>query len=97
MAERSRITELACIIESRTAELDSYFKAHNLPCPSFSVDTPPSVALPISLLRSQNEILEASAELQALVAGPLAHLTRLTSPTVSPKLSTQRNQLTNSR
>lgn len=83
MADKSRISELASIIESRTLDLDNHFKAHNLPSPSFSVDAPPNLPLPDSLLQSQNEILEASAELQALVAGPLAHLTRLTSPTVS--------------
>lgn len=83
MTDKSRIAELASIIESRTLKLDSHFKDHNLPSPSFSVDAPPDLLLPGPLLKSQNEILEASAELQALVAGPLAHLTRLTSPTAS--------------
>lgn len=83
MGDRSRIAELAHVIESRTLELDNHFRAHNLPSPSFSIDQSPDLSLPGSLLKSQNEILEASAELQALVAGPLAHLTRLTSPTAS--------------
>ena len=83
MADQSRILELASIIGSRTLQLDNHYKAQNLPSPTLSVDAGPELPLPVSLSRSRDEVLDASTELQALVAGPLGHLTRLTSPTVS--------------
>ena len=83
MADQSRILKLASVIESRTLQLDNYYKSHSLPSPKLSVDADPGLPLPESLSKSRDEVLDASSELQALLAGPLAHLTRLTSPTVS--------------
>ena len=83
MADQSRISKLASIIGSGTLQLDNYYKSHSLPSPTLSVEADPGLPIPESLSRCRDEILDASSELQALLAGPLAHLTRLTSPTVS--------------
>jgi hypothetical protein len=81
MAGQSRIVELASIIQTRTQLIDDFLKAHDLPTPSFSVDASPDLPLPESLIKSRDEILEASEEIKALMEGPMGHLTRLISPT----------------
>ncbi|CAG8961583.1 hypothetical protein HYFRA_00006117 [Hymenoscyphus fraxineus] len=86
---RSRIVQLAAVIDRRTNEIDQYFSANSLPSPSFSVDAAPTLPLPQSLLKSRDEILEACTELQALAEGPVVHLTRLTSPTINILMSLQ--------
>lgn len=83
MADQSRILELSSLIELGTLQLDNYFKTHDLPTPSLSVNAAPDVRLPEFLFKQRDEILDATSELQALIEGPLAHLTRLTSPSVS--------------
>ena len=81
--ERNRMLELAETISSHTGEIDDYLQSQGLPAPSFAIDAPPFMALTPQLMRSRDEILQACTELQALTEGPIAHLTRLTSPTVS--------------
>lgn len=71
------------MVESRVSELDDYFKSHDLSSPSLAAEAGPGWPLPAPLAKSRDEALDASTELQALLAGPLAHLTRLTSPTAS--------------
>lgn len=83
MAKQSRILELVSVIESRTLLLEEYFRNHDLPEPSLTVHAQPRLPLPPDLAKSREEVLDASSELQALLQGPLAHLTRLTSPTAS--------------
>lgn len=79
----TRITELAAQIQSDTLELDNYCKTNGLPTPSMSLGAPVALSLPPPIIKCQQGILVASAELQALVAGPLGHITRILSPTVS--------------
>ncbi|KAL9117696.1 MAG: hypothetical protein Q9187_005766 [Circinaria calcarea] len=83
MASRSRILELASIIQQHTAELDSYLSSQGLPSPSFGIDAPPIIPLPEKQSAIQEAILDATGELQALVAGPLNTVIRITSPTVN--------------
>ena len=82
MTSRSRILELAARIHGRTKEIDEFLCTNNLAKPSFAIDALPHLSLPKELCHAQDEILEASEELQALIAGPLPHLMRMTSPTV---------------
>ena len=87
MESQTRIQELASIIDSRTSAIDSYLKSENLSSPSFSAGMLPILPLPDHLRAAQDEIWEASVELQALVVGPLQYLTRITNPTVSVSMT----------
>ena len=80
---QSKIVDLATQIQASTAELDGYLSANKLPTPSLALGTPLVVPLPPAVIKAQDQILCSSAELQALVAGPLGHITRILSPTVS--------------
>lgn len=71
---RSRIVELAGIIQEHTAKVDSYLSSHDLPTPSFDVSYPARVALPPEIQASQDAVLEASDELTALLLGPAGSL-----------------------
>ena len=81
--ENTNIAELAAQIKSKTLELDNYYKTNDLPAPSMSAGALAVVPLPLPLVKVREEILAANAELQALIAGPLGHITRVLSPTVS--------------
>lgn len=85
VTRNSSIVELANTISQNASKIDEYLRSQGLPTPSFAIDAPPIMTLPPLLMRSRDEILEACSELQALTEGPVAHLTRLTSPTVSPR------------
>lgn len=73
----SRITELASIIASRTAKVDEYLRSHNRPSPSFDIDNPPDLGIPIDAVdidEARVEAIEASIELQELLQGPASLL-----------------------
>ncbi|KAK5651494.1 hypothetical protein OQA88_11948 [Cercophora sp. LCS_1] len=70
MASPSRITELASIIQTNTAILDTYLIQNNLPSPSFSPTYTPSFNLPPEIAEARNAALAASDELQCLLHDP---------------------------
>jgi hypothetical protein len=83
MAEQaSRIAALASLIHNNTHEIDKYLKANGRPSPSLDVNANPDFFLPGPLAGAQMQVLEACTELQALLEGPRAHFTHITSPRV---------------
>lgn len=73
MAQKSRIAELAFIIQSKTAQVDEYLQSHDRPSPSFDVDCPPDLGIPpdaTDIEEARMEAIEASIELQELLQGP---------------------------
>lgn len=80
MDSRGRISELAAIVQSKTNAIEEHLAAEKLLSPSFSSEASP---LPSSLSTYADDIWDATTELQALVDGPLAYLTRITNPAVS--------------
>lgn len=79
----SRIALLASIIQDCTQKIDNHLKENGLPSPSFDVNANADLLLPPDLIGVQQSALEACTELQALLEGPRAHLTHITSPRVS--------------
>ena len=79
----SRISELAAIVAERTAEIDAYVAAENLPSPSFDPEFTPGVLLGPKIAASRQAILDATDELHALMLGPVGILV----PNVSRPLS----------
>ena len=71
MAPVSRISELSGIIADSTAKLDAYHEAHNLPTPSFASDALPKYPYPSDIAQIRQAAVEATDELQALLAGPV--------------------------
>jgi hypothetical protein len=79
----SRIAQLASDIKQNTDLIDEYLCSKRLQTPSFEITAPSDLSLPLSLLEAQNNLLESCTDLQALIEGPRAYLTRITSPRVS--------------
>ena len=75
MTCQSRISELAGIIQARTAEIEKYLLSRGLPLPSFEYSA--ANDLPQELRPAQHALLEASDELNALIQGPSQFLTML--------------------
>ena len=75
MAGKSRISELASLIQGHTAEIDKCLLRNALPSPSFDLDTTP--IFPDAIQESQKAILEAADELSILIHGPLPYLMNL--------------------
>ena len=71
----TRISELASIIALKTAEIDAYTSAKNVPSPSFDPDFPPRLLLHPDIAASRQAILDATDELHALMLGPVGILT----------------------
>ncbi|KUJ22193.1 putative O-methyltransferase [Mollisia scopiformis] len=73
---KTRISELAAIISTKTEIIEQYLRSHNLASPSFDVDyvdpqLPPDIAV------CKVTISEATEELNSLLAGPSAFWTTL--------------------
>lgn len=79
----SSLSSLVGTISTRTAEIEAFIEAGNIPQPSFSIGSPAALPLPESLDHAREEVLDAMDRLHALLLGPVPHLMRLSSPTVS--------------
>lgn len=66
----SRIIELAGLISSNSQEIDNYLATNKLPSPSFNEDGPVKLNLSAEIEGARIAVLNASAELQALLQGP---------------------------
>ena len=66
----SRISHLASMITDSTTKFEKCLESHNLPSPSFDPSTSSSLPPSVELQGAQTALLEAVAELQALVVGP---------------------------
>ena len=74
---KTRIAELAAIILDNTAQVDEYLRNKGLPTPSFSVDAPASVPIPLEATEieaARRRAIEASLELSDLLQGSTALL-----------------------
>ncbi|KAK0656883.1 putative O-methyltransferase [Cercophora newfieldiana] len=74
MASKTRIAELASIIQEKTTILDEYLAAQGLPSPSFDESYPAIVQLPDGLMAARDALTEASDELRSLVMGPVSSI-----------------------
>lgn len=73
----TRIAELAAIVSTNTTKIDDYLISHNLPSPSFDVDHPADLGIPLEAIDiddARRAALEASMELQDLLQGPTSLL-----------------------
>src|SRR5689334_22918326 len=90
--DTSRITNLASVIQNSTEEINAYLRTNGKALPSFDSSASPDFLLPDSLVGAQQRVLEACTELQALLEGPRAHLTQITSPRVRTQLVNLHNR-----
>ena len=77
MENVNRITELATVIAEKTKLVDDYLRDNNLPTPSLKVDAPGKLAIAEDASEIENArmtVIEAAAELKALMLGPLGLL-----------------------
>lgn len=77
MSSPTRISQLAMLIAQHTATLDRFFVESKLPTPSFEPDALSSLPIPDDakeIKAARLELIEACAELQALVTGPKEYL-----------------------
>lgn len=73
MSSPSRISRLSALISKHTATIDNFFVENKLPTPSFEADALWSLPIPDNaeeIKAARLAVIEASAELQALVTGP---------------------------
>ena len=73
MAPRNRIVELASLIHNKTVLLDDYLTSNGLHTPSLDVNAPLKTNIPEEaedILAAKASVIEAAAELQALLLGP---------------------------
>ena len=75
MSSTSRIKELAASILSNTSAIDDYLISENLGSPSFNIDAPSKLQLPVDLTKLKTQILDATDELHTLLLGPVGFLT----------------------
>ena len=75
MPSNRGIAELATLIKSKTADIDEYLKSNGLQSPSFDIDAPEKLQLPVELALAKDAILEAADELNSLLLGPVDFLT----------------------
>ena len=69
----TRITELANLIVAKTAIVNDYFEFHGIPTPTFDVNGPSKILIPLQLKEialAQHDALEYTRELQQLLQGP---------------------------
>ena len=66
----SRIAELAAQISSNSQKIDDYLSSNKLPQPSFDEDGPVKLNLSGEVELARSAVLNATAELQALLQGP---------------------------
>ncbi|KAK9777698.1 putative S-adenosyl-L-methionine-dependent methyltransferase [Seiridium cardinale] len=84
MSPSRSLSELAALIQTRSASIEDALKSAGLPPPYSAVGSP--LALPFSpeLDDTRDELVEALDELRALVLGPMGHLLMLMLPLVKP-------------
>lgn len=73
----SKLVQLAEAIINNTKTVDSYFKEHNLPTPSFDSDGPTDFGISSDahdVETARIKVIEASWELADLLQGPMAFL-----------------------
>ncbi|TVY93429.1 O-methyltransferase, partial [Lachnellula willkommii] len=66
----SRIAELGALISSNTQKIDEYLVSNSLPSPSFDEDGPVKLNLSAEIESARAALLNATAELQALLQSP---------------------------
>lgn len=71
MTTKSRIAELASIIQEKTAIVDEYFTSRGIPPPSFNESSPPVLQLPNDVAAARDAAAEASDELAMMLRGPV--------------------------
>jgi hypothetical protein len=74
---QTRIAELATIISTQTTFVDQYLQSHGISSPSFDAEYNEMTTPPKEITASKNAILEATEELNSLIAGPVGYLTSL--------------------
>jgi len=74
MAPKTRIAELASIIQENMAIVDEYLTSNGLASPSFDESYPPVVQLPDEISTARDTACEASEELNALLMGPVSSI-----------------------
>jgi hypothetical protein len=73
MSSPSRIAQLSGLIAEHTATINNFFVENKLPTPSFEADALWSLPIPDDaedVKAARLAVIEACAELQALVTGP---------------------------
>jgi hypothetical protein len=73
MSAPNRISQLSALITEHTANINNFFVDNELPTPSFEADALWSLPIPDDaeeIKAARLAIIEACAELQALVTGP---------------------------
>ncbi|KAL1980718.1 hypothetical protein VTN96DRAFT_3600 [Rasamsonia emersonii] len=70
MSSCTRIAELASTIATNTAKIDAYNAEKGLPSQSFDPDAPPKYDYPPEIEHARQQVLGATDELHALMAGP---------------------------
>ena len=67
---QSRIAGLAAAVAHHTKRVDDYLSEHNLPQPSFDVNSPTDLQLPPDIEASRIAVLRASQELNDVLQHP---------------------------
>ncbi|KAK6065091.1 o-methyltransferase [Seiridium cupressi] len=80
MSPSRSLSELAALIQNRSASIEDALKSAGLPPPSFAVGSPLALPLSPELEDTRDELVEALDELRALVLGPMGHLLMLMLP-----------------
>ena len=70
----SRVSQLASIISTNVAKYEEWHASRGIPSPSFTIDVPVKVALPDHIAQARQTVIESTAELNALMLGPIASL-----------------------
>jgi hypothetical protein len=73
MPSLNRISQLSTLIAEHTATINNFFVENKLPTPSFEADAIWSLPIPDDageIKAARTAVIEACAELQALVTGP---------------------------
>ncbi|KAL2059185.1 hypothetical protein ABVK25_000477 [Lepraria finkii] len=71
----SRMAELALLIATNTANIDTHLASKGLPTPSFDANQPAHLLNDTELAAARRAVLEATDELHALMLGPIGILT----------------------
>ncbi|KAF1993359.1 S-adenosyl-L-methionine-dependent methyltransferase [Amniculicola lignicola CBS 123094] len=66
--------ELAADIQTQVNIIDTYLKEHNLPQPSFDVDSPTELPIDPNVQRARLKLIEAGGALENLATGSADHL-----------------------
>lgn len=83
MSSCTRIAELASTIATNTAKIDAYNAEKGLPSQSFDPDAPSKYDYPPEIEHARQQVLGATDELHALMAGPASAFVK---PSVCPSL-----------